>query len=302
MNRHSAAEVGRKRQRLAGNRLFHRDRVEYESTQEDAEREDEKCRVRRQLSRRRCGEIHIHRGRDETVEERHQHAADHREHDSLHRHLPAAALLEFVRECVHQNGDCDQGDAGEKQHRVPVGIAEMVHHHAENQREADPDRKRHRHPRDRDRRRQQQIGGVEHHASGERAADVPPVRLPQVRQETPALRAEAAERKPGQNAQQQNAEHVVPVEKFITPVPPGQFLGVSPGTPAEHRDYAEKNGEAVVFDEKHGSPPRFTCIRGGTERRTAPPSGSRRSSRRGRRGRSRPAAPFLPRGRPPARR
>ena len=55
-----------------------------------------------------------------------------------------------------------------------------------------------------------------------------------------------------------------------------------PGTPAEHRDYAEKNGEAVVFDEKHGSPPRFTCIRGGTERRTAPPSGSRRSSRRGR--------------------
>jgi hypothetical protein len=51
--------------------------------------------------------------------------------------------------------------------------------------------------------------------------------------------------------QQQYPDRIIPVEQLERPFPARQFLGIRPGAPAQHGDYAQSDGERVGFNNQH---------------------------------------------------
>ena len=99
--------------------------------------------------------------------------------------------------------------------------------------------------------REQDVRGVEDHAAQHDAADASPFGLREVFEEGTALGPDASHREAQENGEEHHADHVVPVEKLVTPGLAGEFLGVSPRAPAEHRDEAEDDCQRVAVNNEH---------------------------------------------------
>ena len=202
----------------------------------------------RKLAGGRMGEVgQVHRGRDEAVEERHDDSGRDRDADPLGRYF----LRTFQHFPVRHAVEHDRHDDEEDKQRLAFRLAEVVDQHAQHERQSDTYRKGYRQPADRDGGRQQDVGGVEHDAAQKGAAEAVPVGLSQIGQKAASLASDAAEREGRQNREQQYADHVVPVEKLVTPGLAGEFLGVSPRAPAEHRDEAEDDCQRVAVNNEH---------------------------------------------------
>lgn len=139
MDRESALEVFFLGDGFAGDREAHGDGVEDEVGGEDAKREDEEGRIRRHLAGFRSGgfEVHVHGSCDEAVEEGHQDTADDGKDDALADAFGAAGAFgsvrfQFIGESVAEDGDHDEGHAGENKHGIALGGDYVVDHDAEN--------------------------------------------------------------------------------------------------------------------------------------------------------------------------
>ncbi len=128
---------------------------------------------------------------------------------------------------------------------------DIVVDHTEHQRDADPQRESHGHAGDGCGRRQEDVGRIEDHAAEQDPAETGSGSLSQVLEEGTSLRTEAAQGEGEQQRKDDHADHIVPIEQFIPPALGGQFLGIAPGTPAEHRDKAQDDRERVAIDNKH---------------------------------------------------
>ena len=95
------------------------------------------------------------------------------------------------------------------------------------------------------------VHGVEDHAAQHDAADASPFGLREVFEEGTALGPDASHREAQENGEEHHADHVIPVEKLVTPGLAGEFLGVSPRAPAEHRDEAEDDCQRVAVNNEH---------------------------------------------------
>ena len=228
--------------------------VEGEVAQQHADREDEDRRIGRQHAGRRGREVvEVHRRRDEPVEERHQHARHDGQYDAfavLGRRV--AALAHAPRgDAVADNCDNDERNAQEEHDGIAFRRSDVVDDDAQHQRESHAQREGHRKPGQRYRGREQDVRGVEDHAAQHDAADASPFGLREVFEEGTALGPDASHREAQENGEEHHADHVVPVEKLVTPGLAGEFLGVSPRAPAEHRDEAEDDCQRVAVNNEH---------------------------------------------------
>lgn len=77
--------------------------------------------------------------------------------------------------------------------------------------------------------------------------------LCEVFEEGTALAAETANRQADQERKKHHADDIVPVKEFIPPGLSGQFLGITPRSPTQHRNEAEYDGQGVTVNDKHNS-------------------------------------------------
>ena len=200
----------------------------------------------------RAGEIEGNGRRDKAVKEAHRNTGDDRDREALAH--GAVAILGQAR--IDQGTDDDRGGdqthAGEKERRIAHGLRHVVGQHPDHQGEADGDGEGHCHAGNIDRRDQQNVGEVEHRTTDQRRLNGIPRGLGNIRHEGAAFFARAADGEGEEQGQQQYAEGVIPVEQLELPLAAGQFLGVGPGTPAEHGDKAHCHGNGVGLDDEHG--------------------------------------------------
>jgi hypothetical protein len=76
--------------------------------------------------------------------------------------------------------------------------------------------------------------------------------LGNIRQETTAFFASAANRECKNQRQQQHPNRIISVEQLERPLLAGEFLGVCPGSPAQHGYNRQSDGERVGLDNQHG--------------------------------------------------
>ena len=235
-------------------RPLHHIGIEDEVAQQHAGRKDEQRAVRRQHAGRGVLKmVEIHRRGDEPVEKRHQYAGHHRQHDALAAvRVAARTLLHSSRsDAVADDRRHDQRHADEQNHRIAFRRTRIVDDHAENQREAHAQRECDGHAGQRGRGGEQDIRCVEDHAAQQCARDIGSGGLSQILQERPAFGTEAPHRQRKDQREEEHADHIVPVEEFVTPGFGGHFLGVAPGAPAQHRHETEDDGQCVTVDNKH---------------------------------------------------
>ena len=163
-----------------------------------------------------------------------------------------AALAHAPRgDAVADDCDNDERNAQEKHDGIAFRRSDVVDDDAQHQRESHAQREGHRKPGQRYRGREQDVRGVEDHAAQHDAADASPFGLREVFEEGTALGPDASHREAQENGEEHHADHVIPVEKLVTPGLAGEFLGVSPRAPAEHRDEAEDDCQRVAVNNEH---------------------------------------------------
>ena len=225
----------------------------------------------------RAGHDRRERLRDEIVEERHENAAQKRKRESFSNRLLRRVRVGvrgvplLIGERAQDNRDRDESDAQKQKRRVPGRgrRRQKVPDHAQNERQPNSDGKRYGHPRDIDRGYEQNVRDIEDDASRERPAQRRRGRLTEVRDKVATNLPLRTHRVRENERRQQNAEHVIPVEEFITPFLIDEFLSVGPGTPAEHRDDAENDRQNVSRTQIHNS---LQSFRGSKQRRTERPT------------------------------
>jgi len=232
--------------------MAHHPCIENEIAEQHAHREYKQRRIGSHHAGCRIGEIvEIHGGRDKTVKKGHDDAGDGGQHNALAAVALHAARLAGRGHSVEHNGNDDERNAEKKNHGITFRSPHIIDNHPQHQSQPHAQRKSYGQTGQRYRSGQQNIRSIENHAAQQHTADAAPVCLSEIGDETAAFAAEASERESGQDAEQQHADHIVPIEKFVTPAFRSQFLRVSPRTPTEHRHETKHDGQCIIIYNKH---------------------------------------------------
>ena len=249
-----AFEIGVVTDRRTDEGPFHDERVEDEVAQQNAHREDEDRRIGRQHAGGGGFEVvEVHRRGHEAVEERHQDAGQHRQQNAFAVLRRGTRLLPDPSrsDSVADDGDDDQHHAEEQNDGVALRRSQVIDDHAQHQRQTHAQRKGDGQSGQRHGGGKQDVRGVEDDAAEQYAAEGLGRSLREIFEEGTPFAADAAQRKAEDQRKKEHADDIVPVEKFITPCPACQFLGVAPRAPAQHRDNAEYHGCRIIVYYKH---------------------------------------------------
>src|SRR5579863_953656 len=213
------------------------------------ENETRKQRPQREKYRSAVGRQRISRGqraRHKRRPQSHQNSGDHTHHNALARNGTPSARQRRIRFAVENHRDNRERHAQRQQPRIPLWLQFVAQRHADHQRDPYGNGECNRQSRHVDSRDQQQIRQIENRAARERGSHVRAARRVNIfnKGKRPAVNAAHGQREDQRN--QENADGVVPVEKFEAVILHA-FVSVGPRAPADGAgdDHQQRDGKTM---------------------------------------------------------